>query len=65
MQAGCDEGTDDGAGFWTAYQDNDKRQQANKFWTGIVQACGDEGTDDSLLKRIRMLEKAKMWDPRD
>jgi hypothetical protein len=46
------------------YQNDDKRQQANKFWTGIVQAGGDEGTDDSLRKRIRMLEKAKMWDPR-
>ena len=47
------------------YQDDDKRQQAVEFWAGIVQAGGDEGTDDSLLKRIRMLEKAKMWDPRD
>ena len=54
-----------GAGFWMTYQDDDKRQQAVEFWTGIVQAGGDEGTDDSLLKRIRMLEEAKMWDPRD
>ena len=50
-----------GREFWMHYQDDDKRQQANEFWTGIVQA-GD--TDDSLRKRIRMLEKAKMWDPR-
>jgi len=33
-------------------------------WTGIVKAGGDEGTDDSLRMRIRMLEEAKMWDPR-
>ena len=43
----------------------DKRKQANELCTGIVQAGGDEGTDDSLSKRIRMLKKAKMWDPRD
>ena len=55
----------DGRGFWMAYQDDDKREQANKFWTGILQQSGDEGTDESLRKRIRMLEKAKMWDPRD
>ena len=54
-----------GLEFWMTYQDDDKRKQAVEFWTGIVQAGGDEGTDDSLLKRIRMLEKAKMWDPQD
>ena len=44
-------------GFWMAYQDDDKRQQElREFWTGIVQAGGNEGTDDSLRKRIRMLE---------
>ena len=30
----------------------DKRKQANEFWTGIVKAGGDEGTDDSLRMRI-------------
>jgi len=54
-----------GREFWMYYQDDDKRQQANKFWTGIVQAGGDEGTDESLRKRILMLKEAKMWDPRD
>ena len=55
----------DGRGFWMAYQDDDKRHKAKEFWTGIVQAGGDEGTDESLRKRTRMLEKAKMWDPRN
>ena len=54
-----------GRGFWMTYQDSDKRQKATEFWTGIVQSGGDEGTDDSLRKRIIMLENAKMWDPRD
>ena len=53
-----------GTGFWMHYQDDNKRQQElREFWTGIVRAGGDEGTDDSLRKRISMLEKAKMWDP--
>ena len=30
----------------------DKRKQANELWTGIVQAGGHEGTDDSLRMRI-------------
>jgi len=48
------------------YKDDNKRQQELwEFWTGIVQAGGNEGTDDSLRKRIRMLEKAKMWNPAD
>ncbi len=54
-----------GSEFWMHYQDDDKRQQAKEFWTGIVQAGGDEGTNESLRKRICMLEEAKMWDPRD
>ena len=55
----------DGDGFWKYYKDSDKRKQATEFWTGIVQTGGNEGTDDSLRKRIRMLEKAKMWNPAD
>ena len=50
-----------GVGFWMHY--SDKRQDTG-IWTSIVQAGGDEGTDESLRKRIRMLEEAKMWDPR-
>ena len=38
----------DGHGFWMWYKDDDKRHQATEFWTEIVQAGGDEGTDDSL-----------------
>jgi len=53
-----------GDGFWMNYEDDDRRQQANEFWTGIVQAGGNEGTDESLRKRISLLEEAKMWDPR-
>ena len=53
-----------GRGFWMHHEDDDKRQQANEFWTGIVQAGGNEGTDESLRKRISLLEEAKMWDPR-
>ena len=54
-----------GHGFWLTIQDDDKRQQANEFWTGIVQLGGNDGTDESLRKRILMLKEAKMWDPRD
>ena len=55
----------DGDGFWTTYQDDDRCRQAHEFWTGIVQVGGNEGTDESLRKRIRMLEDAELWDPRD
>ena len=54
-----------GYGLWLTIQDDDKRQQANEFWTGIVQLGGNDGTDESLRKRILMLKEAKMWDPRD
>ncbi len=54
-----------GGGFWMSYQEDVKRQQATEFWTGMMHAGGDEGTDESLRKRVRMLEKAKLWDPRD
>ena len=42
-----------GNGFWMNYEDDDKRQQANEFWTGVVQTGGDEGTYDSLRKKSR------------
>ena len=35
------------------------------LWERIVDEGGDEGTPESLRKRIRMLKKAGLEDPRD
>ena len=35
-------------------------------WPALFeQRYGNDGTDESLRKRILMLKEAKMWDPRD
>ena len=36
-----------------------------ELWKRISREGGDEGTADSLRKRIRMLKDAKVHDPRD
>ena len=36
-----------------------------ELWEKISREGGDEGTADSLRKRIRMLKDAKVHDPRD
>ena len=56
----------DGDGFWCAYRPDDpRRQQMWQFWPRIVQAGGDEPTEDSRRLRRRLLVQAKMHDPRD
>ena len=55
----------DGRGFWTAYQDDDTRNRANDFWLRIIDAGGDEPTEQLRRLRRRLLVQAKMHDPRD
>ena len=52
-------------GFWRRFEDNKGRVRDPALWERIVNEGGDEGTADSLRKRIRMLKKAKVHDPRD
>ena len=54
-----------GGGFWIAFEDNKGRVHDPKVWEWIVRKGGDEGTPESLRKRIRMLKKADVHDPRD
>ena len=53
------------SGFWCAFKDNKGRVREPKVWEWIVRKGGDEGTPESLRKRIRMLKKAGIHDPRD
>ena len=54
-----------GLGFWHCFKDNKGRVRDPKVWEWIVRKGGDEGTPESLRKRIRLLEKAGVHDPRD
>ena len=54
-----------GRPFWTRFQDKVGRVRDPALWVRIVQEGGDEGTPESLRKRIRMLKEAKVHDPRD
>ena len=54
-----------GGPFWRRFQDNIGRVRDPKVWEWIVSKGGDEGTPSSLRKRIRMLKKAEIPDPRD
>ena len=54
-----------GAPFWLAFKDNKGRVRDPKVWEWIVRRGGDEGTPESLRKRIRLLKKAGVHDPRD
>ena len=51
--------------FWRSFKDNKGRVRDTALWKRIVAEGGDEGTADSLRKRIRMLKDAKVHDPRD
>ena len=53
-----------GNGFWLDYQD-DTRMRMNDFWLRIINAGGDEPTEESRRLRRRLLVQAKMHDPRD
>ena len=51
--------------FWERFKDNKGRVRDPALWERIVKEGGDEGTLESLQKRIRMLKEAKVHDPRD
>mgnify|MGYP002824100959 CR=1 FL=1 len=55
----------DGDGFWLSYQDDDTRQRMRDFWRSVIDAGGDEPTEASRRTRRRLMNKAKMHDPRD
>ena len=55
----------DGGPFWRRFKDNKGRVRDPALWERIVSEGGDEGTLESLRKRIRMLKDAKVHDPRD
>ena len=54
-----------GLPFWNYFNDNKGRVRDPKVWEWIVRRGGDEGTPESLRKRIRLLKKAGVHDPRD
>ena len=54
-----------GVPFWNYFKDNKGRVRDPKVWEWIVRRGGDEGTPESLRKRIRLLKKAGVHDPRD
>ena len=54
-----------GDGFWLRYQDQDTRKRMCDFWPRIIDAGGDEPTEESRRLRRRLLVQAKMHDPRD
>ena len=51
--------------FWHRFTDNIGRVRDPALWERIVRKGGNEGTPESLRKRIRMLKKAGVNDPRD
>ena len=56
----------DGHGFWVFYESDDpRRHEMQQFWPGIINAGGDEPTEESRRLRRRLLVQAKMHDPRD
>ena len=54
-----------GGPFWHRFKDSKGRVRDPALWERIVKEGCDEGTIDSLRKRIRMLKEAKVHDPRD
>ena len=54
-----------GAPFWNYFNDKKSLARVPALWEWIVRKGGDEGTPESLRKRIRMLKKAGVHDPRD
>ena len=59
------EGPSQGVPFWYYFKENKGRIRDPKVWEWIVRRGGDEGTPESLRKRIRLLKKAGVHDPRD
>ena len=51
--------------FWLQFKPNKGRVRDHALWERIVAKGGDEGTPESLRKRIRMLKKGGLDDPRD
>ena len=47
----------DGDGFWLCYQDDDTRMRMNDFWPRIIDAGGDEPTEEPC--RIRCIIRAQ------
>ena len=54
-----------GGPFWRYFKDKIGRVRDLTLWERIVRKGGDEGTPESLRKRIRMLKKSGVHDPRD
>ena len=54
-----------GGPFWRRFKDNKGGVRDPELWESIVAEGGNEGTPESLRKRIRMLKEAKVHDPRD
>ena len=48
-----------------AYLDDDTRMRMNDFWLRIINAGGDEPTEESRRLRRRLLVEAGKHDPRD
>ena len=48
----------DGGPFWQYFKNNVGRVRDPALWERIVRKGGDEGTLESLRKRIRLLKKA-------
>ena len=53
-----------GGPFWRRFKDNVGLVRNPKLWEWIISKGGDEGTPESLRKRIRLLKKAGVEDPR-
>ena len=51
-----------GNGFW---REHTTAQHVKDFWPRIIDAGGDEPTEESRCIRRRMMVQAKMHDPRD
>ena len=51
--------------FWDNFKDKKGRVRDPALWERILAEGGDEGTPESLQKRIRILKEAKVHDPRD
>ena len=65
LYEGVSEMRDIGGGFWLRFEGGSGLIRNPKLWEWIVRKGGDEGTPESLRKRIRMLKKAGVHDPRD
>ena len=55
----------EGRPFWRHFEDSTTRVRNPKVWEWIVSKGGDKGTEKSLQKRIKLLKKAGLEDPRD